>query len=179
MKLQGTSGDVLGRPRAVAMAWPWACSLRSSSDIDELGPATTTATTTMTMMVMMMITTYPFRPDPYFTSGAWSSTTNDSDDNGNNDDDDDDDDDDNYVSISARSLPAELGAVVIRHCSRPSIMSEPPLLHEDVRQGGTKKNRVDPKQSHILRASSESRSDGNDNWFGEWPNEIRHRGHGR
>ena len=70
-----------------------------------------------------------------------ATTTDDSDNNGNNDDDDDgDDDDDNYVSISARSLPVELGAVVIRHCSRPSIMSEPPLLHEDVRQeGGTKK----------------------------------------
>ena len=39
MKLQGASGDVLGRPRAVAMAWPWPCSLRSSSDIDEHGPA--------------------------------------------------------------------------------------------------------------------------------------------
>ena len=56
-----------------------------------------------------------------------ATTTNDSDDHGNNDDDDDGDDDDNYVSISARSLPVELGAVVIRHFSRPSIMSEPPL----------------------------------------------------
>ena len=47
-----------------------------------------------------------------------ATTTNDSDNNGNNDDDDDgdDDDDNNYVSISARSLPVELGAVVIRFC---------------------------------------------------------------
>ena len=45
-----------------------------------------------------------------------ATTTNDSDNNGNNDDDDDGDDDDNYVSISARSLPVELGAVVIRLC---------------------------------------------------------------
>ena len=37
-----------------------------------------------------------------------ATTTNDNDDNGNNDDDDDGDDDDKYVSISARSLLAEL-----------------------------------------------------------------------